>query len=486
MNNLIKNLTNTGHTDNGAVTHKSSFNPLVDFVFLAGASRKMSDVDITALIDKAYKFDREKTIKLIFWAGAIRGGLGERRFFKLALNYLATLHETTQCQINSEDIVRVVSDSAIINNVDNIVSLTRWDYLFDLYESDTAHYFTKLVVLKHIQEAFDEATDSLLFKWLPREKSKKYPKLRKKLTEQAGGPKAYRQKLAANTKVVETQMSAKKWDEIKYEHVPSKAMSNYSKAFRKHSEERFNGYLEAVVKGEKKINSSVLFPSDLVKATDKDPATADAQWKALPDYLQGKASSTLVVCDVSGSMAGEPMDVSIGLGIYLAERLVGDFKNLVCTFSENPAFFTIPEGTLLEKVDALRNANWSYNTDLTKVFELLLGRAKQHNSPESEMPKSILIISDMEFDAANNSKTNFEHIQDLFRASGYAMPKVVFWNVSGRTGNMPALSKDKNVQLISGYSPSVMKYVLEADANPESLVENIVNDEKYAIIKTYA
>jgi len=467
MNNLIKNLTNTGYTDNGAVTNKSSFNPLVDFVFLAGASRNMSDADITSLIDKAYKFDREKTIKLIFWAGAIREGLGERRFFKLALNYLASL-----------------DSRGVSKNVSNIVFFSRWDYLFDLYESENTSSPTKAVILKYIQEAFEAETDGLFFKWLPREKSKKYPKLRKRLTEQAGGTKAYRQKLAANTKVVETQMSANKWNEIKYESVPSKAMSNYSKAFKKHSDERFNAYLEAVIKGEKKINSSVLFPSDLVKASAKDPETANAQWKALPDYLNGKASSTLVVCDVSGSMEGQPMDVSIGLGIYLAERLVGDFKDLVCTFSEKPAFFTIPQGTLRQKVDALMRANWSYNTNLTKVFELLLGRAKQYNSPESEMPKTILIISDMEFDTASNTKTNFEHIEDLFEASGYTMPKVVFWNVKGRAGNMPALSKDKNVQLISGYTPSVMKYVLEAEANPESLVESIVNDEKYAIIRT--
>lgn len=467
MNNLIKNLTNTGYTDNGAVTNKSSFNPLVDFVFLAGASRNMSDADITSLIDKAYKFDREKTIKLIFWAGAIREGLGERRFFKLALNYLASL-----------------DSREVRENVNNIVFFSRWDYLFDLYESENTSSPTKAVILKYIQEAFEAETDGLLFKWLPREKSKKYPKLRKKLTGQAGGPKAYRRKLAANTKVVETQMSANKWNEIKYEHVPSKAMSNYSKAFKKHSEERFNTYLEAVIKGEKKINSSVLFPSDLVKASAKDPQTANAQWKALPDYLNDKASSTLVVCDVSASMEGQPMDVSIGLGIYLAERLVGDFKDLVCTFSEKPAFFTIPQGTLSQKIVALMRANWSYNTNLTKVFELLLGRAKQYNSPESEMPKTILIISDMEFDTASNTETNFEHIEDLFKASGYTMPKVVFWNVKGRAGNMPALSKDKNVQLISGYSPSVMKYVLEAEANPESLVESIVNDEKYAIIKT--
>lgn len=467
MNNLIKNLTNTGYTDNGAVTNKSSFNPLVDFVFLAGASRNMSDADITSLIDKAYKFDREKTIKLIFWAGAIREGLGERRFFKLALNYLASL-----------------DSRGVSKNVSNIVFFSRWDYLFDLYESENTSSSTKAVILRYIQEAFEAGVDGLFFKWLPREKSKKYPKLRKRLTEQAGGPKAYRRKLAANTKVVETQMSANKWNEIKYESVPSKAMSNYSKAFKKHSDERFNAYLEAVIKGEKKINSSVLFPSDLVKASAKDPETANAQWKALPDYLNGKASSTLVVCDVSGSMEGQPMDVSIGLGIYLAERLVGDFKDLVCTFSEKPAFFTIPQGTLRQKVDALMRANWSYNTNLTKVFELLLGRAKQYNSPESEMPKTILIISDMEFDTASNTKTNFEHIEDLFEASGYTMPKVVFWNVKGRAGNMPALSKDKNVQLISGYTPSVMKYVLEAEANPESLVESIVNDEKYAIIRT--
>jgi hypothetical protein len=477
MNKLIQTLTNTSLTDNEAVTNKSSFSPLVDFIFLAGASRKISEADITALVARAYEFDKEKTIKLIFWAGSIRGGLGERRFFKIALKYLATALNHTNLSVELADI--------ITNNIANITHFSRWDVLFELYEDGTNTFSTRIAILDYIQKAFTEGTDALLFKWLPREGSKKYPKLRKKLTELAGGAKAYRQTLSAKSRVVETEMSANKWDVIKYEHVPSKAMNNYSKAFRKHSPERFAEYLGDVTKGVKKINSSVLFPSDLVKAVwSRDAATADVQWKALPDYLKGKASSTLVVCDVSGSMEGEPMNVSVGLGIYLSERLTGDFKDLVCTFSDNPAFFTIPQGTLKEKVIALKNANWSMSTNFAKVFELVLSRAKANNITEEDMPKNILVISDMEFNAADDNRTNFEYVQDLYKASGYAIPKLVFWNVNGRIGNTPATINDKGVQLISGFSPSIMKYVLEAEANPEALVESIVNDEAYAIIRT--
>jgi hypothetical protein len=477
MNKLIQTLTNTGLTDNGAVTNKSSFSPLVDFIFLAGASRKISEADITALVARAYEFDKDKTIKLIFWAGSIRGGLGERRFFKIALKYLATALNHTDLSVELSDV--------ITNNIANITHFSRWDVLFDLYEDGTNTFSTRIAILDYIQKAFTEGTDALLFKWLPREGCKKYPKLRKKLTELAGGAKAYRQTLSAKSRVVETEMSANKWDAIKYEHVPSKAMNNYSKAFRKHSPERFAEYLGDVTKGVKKINSSVLFPSDLVEAVwDRDAATADVQWKALPDYLKGKASSTLVVCDVSGSMEGEPMNVSVGLGIYLSERLTGDFKNLVCTFSSNPAFFTIPEGTLKEKVIALKNANWHMSTNFGKVFELVLSRAKANNITEEDMPKNILVISDMEFNSADDNRTNFEYVQDLYKASGYTIPKLVFWNVNGRIGNTPATINDKGVQLISGFSPSIMKYVLEAEANPEALVESIVNDEAYAIIKT--
>jgi hypothetical protein len=183
-------------------------------------------------------------------------------------------------------------------------------------------------------------------------------------------------------------------------------------------------------------------------------------------------------------MEGEPMNVSVGLGIYLSERLTGDFKNLVCTFSSNPAFFTIPEGTLKEKVIALKNANWHMSTNFGKVFELVLSRAKANNITEEDMPKNILVISDMEFNSADDNRTNFEYVQDLYKASGYTIPKLVFWNVNGRIGNTPATINDKGVQLISGFSPSIMKYVLEAEANPEALVESIVNDEAYAIIKT--
>jgi uncharacterized protein with von Willebrand factor type A (vWA) domain len=135
--------------------------------------------------------------------------------------------------------------------------------------------------------------------------------------------------------------------------------------------------------------------------------------------MEGCTERILPVCDVSGSMQGQPMDVSIGLGLYISERNEGPFKDLVLTFSAEPQFHMVQGNTLTDRVHNLRKADWGYNTDLNKTFRMLLDRAKAGNVAQEDMPTKLLIISDMEFDAACDKHTNFDVIKVMYEEAGY-------------------------------------------------------------------
>jgi hypothetical protein len=239
------------------------------------------------------------------------------------------------------------------------------------------------------------------------------------------------------------------------------------------------------------MNASVLFPSDLVhKITaftwdEEDNTMAyDAMWKSLPNYMEGCTERILPICDVSGSMMGQPMEVSIGLGLYISERNEGPFKDLVLTFSEDPQFHTVHGDTLSERVVSLRSANWGMNTDLFKTFTVLLDRAVAGKVAQEDMPTKLLIISDMEFDQACGSRTNFDYIKDLYAQAGYQMPGIIFWNVNGRLGNVPVKTNTPNTALVSGYSPSIIRSILGGDElSPLAVMLKTINSDRYSCIK---
>jgi hypothetical protein len=277
-------------------------------------------------------------------------------------------------------------------------------------------------------------------------------------------------------------MSANKWTEIKYAGVPSKAMNNYRKAFKKHDQDGFEKYLEAVVKGEAKINASTLFPYDIVEKifNGEYNQVLEEQWKALPNYVEGE-NNILIMADVSGSMSGRPMATSIGLAIYFAERNRGAFANVFMTFSSQPDFVKIVGETLYEKVRNAQKTYWQMNTDIEKAFVKILDVAVSNKISQDEMPKSLIIISDMEFDEATgrDKKTYYQHMRDLYNSKGYELPKVIFWNVQARQDTFHAEMKD-GVQFASGQSQSVFKALLDnSNLGAYELMVNVLNDPVY-------
>lgn len=455
---------NDSLTNNGAVTHSTAGNFCVDLFFVAGASRNMSEEDIIKAFIRAYREDRVTAIKILFWARDARGGAGEKRFFQVIMRSIL---------ISFPDLYEQIA-----------IHIPVFGYWKDIFiierpSDDTLNW------LDHQLKENENA--NLLAKWFPR-KGEWFVAMHKYLKVSAG---AFRRRLTAMSNTVEQKMCANEWETIQYSQVPSVAGKIHSKSFHKHDGIRYGSYITDVMEGKQKMNASVLFPSDIVnKITafrwdEEDNIMAyDAMWKSLPNYMEGCTERILPICDVSGSMMGTPMEVSIGLGLYISERNEGPFKDLVLTFSEEPQFHMIQGNTLSERVVNLRGANWGMNTDLIKTFNVLLDRAVAGNVAQEDMPTKLLIISDMEFDQACGNRTNFDAIKAMYAAAGYQMPGIIFWNVNGRLGNVPVKTNTPNTALVSGYSPSIIRSILGGDElSPLAVMLKTINSDRYSCIK---
>ncbi len=438
-------------TLNNAVTHSTSLNNVLDMFFLAGASRTMSVQDIIMLFVKAATEDLHLAIKCLFWARDCRGGAGEKRFFREIMTYLKK---------NDPELFGWV--------LIYIPVYGSWKDVFLLCDPDNDN-------LDWIMRALTERDDNLCAKWFPR-RGKWFIAMHKfmKLS-----PKEFRKLIVGMTRVVETQMCAKQFDKIEFSKIPSKAFHIYKKAFERQDGERFTKFIEDVTKGKQTLNSGQLFPYELYQSYmhGDNHQVIDGQWSNLPDYVGN--GSFLPVCDVSGSMNGLPMEISVSLGVYLSERNKSIFKDAFITFSGNPTMEYL-QGTATQRFLQLRRAEWGMNTNLQAVFRLVLDKARGANLKQEDMPGTIIIISDMEFDEANRGTTNFESMQDLYSQSGYELPKLVFWNVNGRIGNVPVSANQTNVGLVSGASPSIVKSVLSgSDFTPVGIMKDTLNSERY-------
>jgi hypothetical protein len=446
-------------TANGAITHSTSLNYCLDLFFLAGASRHMSENDIILAFDRAWAENKNLAYKILFWARDARGGAGEKKFFQVVMRHISKIDSYEYDQL------------AIY-----IPEFGYWKDAFKIETPDENNLNWMAIQLEESPNA------NLLAKWFPR-KGQWFVAMHNYLKMT---PKEFRKKLVAMTKVVETQMCANDWDLINYSQVPSIAMNKYRKTFFNRDGVRYTEYVQDVQAGKQKINAGVLFPHQLYQAICKgeNADAVEAQWDALPNYMADSTERIIPVCDVSGSMEGLPMDVSVSLGIYISERNEGIFKNAFLTFSEHPEMNYL-SGSLSQRMRQLQRANWGYSTNLQATFDLILNSAIRESLPESEMPTKILIISDMEFDSADRHQTNLDVIRAKYSDAGYKMPEIVFWNVNGRLGNVPASINDSGIGLVSGFSPSVLKGILKGEIqSPIQLMLDTVDTARYSCIGT--
>ena len=460
-------------TENGAFAYDSTAQgAMLDLFSQIGALRTRSEREIEQKFAAAFKEDRLLATKMLFYAGDIReGGLGERRTFRICLKWLA------ECFPN-----------VVLKNLELIPHFNRWDSLFVLVDTGCesamweliAETLTKDVRAMKASTASKHIPVSLLAKWMPSENTssdKTRALAAKAIRALKLTPRSYRRMLSALRKhinVTERLMSAGEWGKIDYAKVPSYAMKNYGSAFAKHDYERFNAYLKSVNKGEVKINASVLYPYDLVEkymnsrvvgtyygdcyVARNEDAVVEAQWKAMSNYLT-KPVNAVVMADVSGSMHGRPMATSIGLATYFAQHNTGHYHNQYLTFTSEPSFINIREGaSLLDCVKKVAEAGVGYSTNLEKAFLAILETAVNYRVPNSEMPKALVVISDMEIDKYMRPGRHWDFLDVMrkrFANYGYALPKIVMWNVNARKDTV--LSQSEDVIFISGQSASSFK-----------------------------
>ena len=446
-------------TANGAVAHSSTLNSCLDYFAVAG-NRHSSLQQFLA----AFAEDPTAALRILFWSRDCRGGAGSRFSFVEIIKYLQE------------------NKPSVFSQIFKFIPI--YGYWKDIFKNLSP---SKELVSYICDTLIDEQDHSLLAKYIPR-KGLWFAELRKHMKL---SPSEFRHYIVNKTQVVENYMCARKWSNIDYSTVPSVANKMYSNAFRKHDGERYSSYISAVNRGEAKINSSVLLPCDLYHAYSARQIQNDAvlaMWNNLPNFIEGCTDRILPVCDVSGSMWNGygsilPIDVSISLGCYLSERNEGIFKDAFITFSEIPLLQYL-HGNIIDRFDQLRSAHWGMNTNIQKVFVLILDRAIQNNISEKEMPTKLLIISDMQFDEASKTQTNFEVIQQKYNNAGYEMPDIIFSNVSNDYyNNVPMNVYDKHTSIVSGYSPSILKAVLSGRMiTPVSIMLETINSDRYSQI----
>ena len=461
-------------TENGAFAYDSTAQgAMLDLFSQIGALRPRTEREIEQKFIAAFKEDKLLATKMMFYAGDIReGGLGERRTFRICLHWLAENHP-----------------EIVVKNIQLIPFYNRFDSLFTLVGTECeaimweliAETLTKDVRAMKASTKSKHVPVSLLAKWMPSENTssaKTRALAAKAMRALKLSPRTYRRMLSALRKhigITERMMSAGEWGLIDYAKVPSYAMHNYGSAFAKHDHERFDAYLKSVNKGEVKINASTLFPYDLVEkympgygvgcrgygdcyVRENEDAVVEAQWKALPNYLT-KPVSAVVMADVSGSMSGRPMATSIGLAIYFAQHNTGWYHNQYMTFTNDPHFVNIKEGASLNQcVKQVASAGVGYSTNLEKAFMEVLKTAVNNRVPAKEMPKTFVVISDMEIDRYMRPGSHWDFLQTMrarFEQYGYKLPKIVMWNVNARKNTV--LSQSEDVIFISGQSASSFK-----------------------------
>lgn len=461
MNMLFEAVNNVTETTNGAGAYKSTLNKCLDLFFCIGTAR---GADMTEKFNEALKEDKDLTLRILQWVRDVRGGAGERERFRSLLKHFA------QTSDDPELVAKLIR---------KIPEIGRFDDCFALVGTKYENQALSVIGCGILDK------NGLAAKWAPR-RGEMAVKLRNHL---GFTPKRYRKTIVELTKVVETQMCAGQWDEIEYRKVPSVASRIYASAFGRHSEERYKNYLEAVLEGTEKMNASAIFPHDVLRGLnngDVAETQVQAQWQSLPNYLEGTDERILPVVDVSGSMAGLPMEISVALGLYFSERLEGLFKDCVITFETEPQFIKFDgSANIQERARAMRQAPWGGSTDFVAVFQLLLGIAVKNNIPAEQLPTKLLCVSDMQFNQSTNQglwETTVDTLKEMYKTAGYEFPQLVFWNASSSdTGNVPVTFNESGVALVSGASPSIVKVVIGGELNPIDIMNSAVGIDRYKL-----
>lgn len=468
----LRKAANVTLTENGGKAYESTLDPCLDF-FALGASKRKDQMGAVQLFLKAFAKDQLTAIRTLFYIRDVRGGQGERDTFRYCLSALLKFHPDV-----FEKVIKYVPEYG------------RWD---DLLVIPGATKSQAAVALVREQLAADITSSwqdeiSLLAKWMPSENasSKDTKKLAEAWAKALGyrSMKAYRKdivKLRKRIGLLEHKMSWGKWHQIQYDKLPGQALVKHLAAFYRHDEERYTAYLEGVKNGKKGIHTETISTDNVFQAVENGAPdeAADTIWKMLENFVSGD-NNGIVMADVSGSMYGRPLRICTSLALYFAERNKGEFANKFLTFSRKPQLVEVVGNTLAEKLANINRADWDMNTDISAAFDTMLDAAIASNATKEELPSTIYVISDMEFDecATGVDQTAFERAAKKWHDAGYELPHVVFWNVDARNNHLPATIYNSGVTLISGSNQSAFKYAF-TDKTPADLMNNVINSARY-------
>jgi hypothetical protein len=475
-------------TENGADAKNTTGNPLLDLYATIGSLRQRDEKEIIMKFILAFNHDKQGAVRCLFYARDIRGGLGERNTFRVIYRYMGDAMPEIV-----EEYLGLIPEMGRFDDFYALIGTKAEDAMWGYVGEQLSLDQKSMIAGKPC---------SLLAKWLKKADSKsKDTKALGIYTVKKLGISVYEYKRLCNKlrkyiNVVEVKMSENRWTKIEYDKVPSKAMLNYTNAFKRHDEQGFSKYILNVEEGTQKINTSTLYPYDIVHKYLYETGSKELEvmWDNLPDYLNGVECNALVIADTSGSMTwdgGMPISSAVGLAIYFAERNKGAFHNLFMTFSSQSKIHSI-DGLkgLAQKINFVKSSDssWCGSTDLEAAFTRVLYVATQNKVPKEEMPKAFIVISDMEIDRATEDdnehrQTFYDAMRAKYAVFGYDLPKIIFWNVNSRHDVFHSDDQNDNTLLVSGQSASTFKNIIQCiDKTPVEMMYAVLNSERYSVI----
>ena len=491
--NALKNDTNYGYTENGGIKHNSTMSKVLDMFAMGGSMRNRSEDDIINMFKSAYDEDTTLALRCLFYLRDVRGGQGERRFFRTCLKWMGDY---------------------MVDEVEHFIPLIReygrWDDLFELFGTRSAD-----AMMGYIKWAIDKNEDHLLYKWMPSiNASSRDTQARGRMFAREFGltEREYRKMLSEGRKacnLVESLMSQNHWDQIAFDKLPSRAGLLYKKAFMRREETK-DRYAAFMSNDKTKVNASVLNPVDIAHQIYNNrynrPSMTERNawqkyWDNLKDYYDGKEEPGIAIVDVSGSMWGQPLEAAVSMGAYIAERGKGPFRNHFITFSNNPQLVEFTGVDIYDKFIRAQNADWGGSTNIEAVFDLLLHTARINNTKPEDMPKTLYIFSDMEFNrcvacgaisrniwsydrllcSKREINTVIEAQAHKWRQYGYEVPRVIFWNLDARHDNIPAIGE--GFSYVSGFSMNMVECILSGKDGVDLMLEKL-NSERYQAISS--
>ena len=494
MLGYIRTEANMTRTENGAATHLSTGSDCLDLFAAIGALRNADENEITARFLRAYAENADTAMKLLFYARDIRGGLGERRVFRTIIRTLAH-----------------TSPESVRKNIRYFGEYGRYDDLLVLLDTPLAQDAISLIkrtLESDIASMKRNGEVTLLAKWLPSVNASGRNTVRlAKITARGLGMKEaqYRKTLSAlrgYIEIIENDLREMNYT-FDYEHVPSRALYKYRKAFVRNDGERYARFIEDASQGKAMLHADNVAPYELISPflgcfrangrwefirsmSPAEEMALNATWNALPDFCGN--DNSLAVIDTSGSMysSGSPMPaaVALSLGLYFAEHNRGAFANSFIEFSETPQLITLKGRTFAEKLRYAATFSKVANTNLEAVFDLILRAAVKNRVKQKDLPARLVIISDMEFDCCMNNadRTVFDNARRRYMLHGYRLPDVVFWNVASRNRQQPVTMNEQGAALVSGATPRLFSMIAGGEITPMKMMNEVLNNGRYSLI----